>query len=56
MTRTQPVEDCYKSDDEKPPHSELPVSSNGLVVYDSPSEFPVPVPENTPLLCSLDLA
>lgn len=37
-TTTQSMIDCYKSANEKPLHFEFPVFSNGLFVYNSPSE------------------
>lgn len=41
LATTQPMKDCYNSSNEKPLYFELPVSSNGLFVYKSPSELPL---------------
>ena len=37
----QPIIDCHNSASKKPKHSKLPVSSNGLLVYNSPFQLPL---------------
>ena len=39
----QPMRDCHNSASEKPLHFKLPVSSNGLFVYNSPSQLSFPL-------------
>ena len=40
LAAAQPMRDCHDSASEKPLYFELPVSSNGLFVYNSPSQLP----------------